>query len=52
MEISTYLNRIISKTNEVMEMDSRLRDMEETSVLQNSVNRDMENRKKRESFLK
>ena len=42
--IATYLNRIIRNTYEEMEMDSRVRDMEETSVRQNSVNRDMENR--------
>ena len=43
MEISTHLNRIIRNTYEEMERDSRMRDMKETSVLQNSVNRDMEN---------
>ena len=44
LEISAFLNRIISKTNEEIEMDSKMRDMEETSIMQNSFNRDMENR--------
>ena len=44
LEIAAYLNRIISKTNEETKMDSRRRNMEETSIPQSPVNRDMENR--------
>ena len=41
--IATFLNIIIQNTYEEMEMDSRWRDTEETSVWQNSVNSKMEN---------
>ena len=44
LEITTYLNRIIRNTYEEMGMDPRMRDTEETGILQNSGNRNMENR--------
>ena len=44
LEIAPFLNRIIRNTYEEMEMDSRRRDTEETSVWQNSAHIDMDNR--------